>query len=725
MELKDSILALDVSNLDEYELFCQDQLSKAVTVELALAEKAPPSTSSSVKTRNKGVEMEKSKAPTFSGKIIHYPEFKRGWNQVAGLCWDDANQIEQLKLKVDEHTRRIILRCKTMSEVWQALDSEYAQEQEVVNAVNKELSDLRALDCSTDEYIVKLRNYLPVLEDVLNEVDGLEHLQSPDRVNFIVDKFDDRTLHEWDYFRSKHTGKIYSRFFQFLLDRYEASRSAIARQEAHLQLVTINTTNITCSTCHQSHPAGSCPLTHHINRINAATISDCRRCNKWTARDGVYTCPGCGRGTPKDQNISHCLEHCGVYMNMSPDDRSTCVERYKFCPVHLIVGHQLADCNKKNDPSFVCGIDGCQKHHHKSLHHSNTPFVQQVNSTALCRSDNVITLLQSVSTLSGSLTTFWDNGSTCSLITKVAAERLNLLGEPVCIGVETVTGKQIIDSQRYSVNLVDIGGNNHAVTVFAVETISNRLKSVEISKIKHEFSSDIQRKWDLIQIPGGEVELLVGLNAFSLHPRDLECSGNLKVMQSQFGTGYLLGGSHPNITSNKIELSDTVSNIRHSHVINAISIAPSYEFFEGEIMGVQNPPRCGNCRKCKDCEFMSQQMSLEEQYQYQIMESKVHYDEIHQCFRVQYPFTDDPHVLPSNRAQVTRIAERLEKKLTKEGNLEHFNVEFQKMVTGGALVELSEDEMQSWSGASHYVSLQHVIKEDLPTTYSTQNSCQQ
>ena len=38
--------------------------------------------------------MEKSKAPIFTGKTINYPEFKRGWQKVAGVVWDEGNQVE-------------------------------------------------------------------------------------------------------------------------------------------------------------------------------------------------------------------------------------------------------------------------------------------------------------------------------------------------------------------------------------------------------------------------------------------------------------------------------------------------------------------------------------------------------------------------------------------------------------------------------------------------------
>ena len=120
--------------------------------------------------------MEKSKAPTFSGKTIEYPEFKRDWKKVAGVYWSDSNQVEQIKYKVDSDTRRIISRCETMEDLWKVLDLEFAQEQEVINAVDEELGKLLQQDCSVEEYIVKLCNHLPNLELALNAVEDRDHL---------------------------------------------------------------------------------------------------------------------------------------------------------------------------------------------------------------------------------------------------------------------------------------------------------------------------------------------------------------------------------------------------------------------------------------------------------------------------------------------------------------------------------------------------------------------
>ena len=59
-----------------------------------------------------------------------------------------------------------------MKEIWKVLDSEYAQEQEVVNAVDAELNYLVFLECSVAQYTVELRNYLPNLEGTLTSVNG-------------------------------------------------------------------------------------------------------------------------------------------------------------------------------------------------------------------------------------------------------------------------------------------------------------------------------------------------------------------------------------------------------------------------------------------------------------------------------------------------------------------------------------------------------------------------
>ena len=98
------------------------------------------------------------------------------------------------------------------------------------------------------------------------------------------------------------------------------------------------------------------------------------------------------------------------------------------------------------------------------------------------------------------------------------------------------------------------------------------------------------------------------------------------------------------------------------------------------------------------------------------MENNVEYEEASQVFKVKYAFTEDPSILANNICQVIKIAEREEKKLQKEGLTEAFNKEFNKMIDLGALEELNKEEMLSWKGPVHYVSMQHVYKPKSPTT---------
>ena len=141
-----------------------------------------------------------------------------------------------------------------------------------------------------------------------------------------------------------------------------------------------------------------------------------------------------------------------------------------------------------------------------------------------------------------------------------------------------------------------------------------------------------------------------------------------------------------------------------------------YEFFEAETLGVKPPRRCGSCRNCKDCSFRGHMLSQKEQYETQVIESKIQCDQSIYQFVVFYPFTQDPSTLPNSNTQVTEIAEREEKCLAKYELLDAFNQEFNKMLSNRALVDLSSHEQEMWDGSTWYVSLQHVVNESSSTT---------
>ena len=404
-------------------------------------------------------------------------------------------------------------------------------------------------------------------------------------------------------------------------------------------------------------------------------------------------------------------------MSMTPNERSLCVEKAKWCPVHLLGTHPLEDCNNVQDSKFICGVSGCSKHHHKTLHGSTTPFVSKINITQHQEpsANNILFSVQSIPSSGGKmLSCMFDNCASTSLITRSAAAELNLKGQPDILEITTVTSKESIKSYSYSLPLFDLSNKRHLITVHEIESIANNPQN-DVSGVKCLFSANIQTKWDSIsQRPVGEIDVLLGTNVLSMHPCDLECKGNLRVMSSSFGTGYILTGSHPCIKTDHLIWSDSAAAIRHS--VNRISIKPQYDFLEQDLLGVQTPRRCNNCQNCSECSFRSQQLSLQEQYQYQVLESNIAFDPALECYVVSYPFEEDPAILPNNRGQVIKIASRTERQLLKSGLVEEFNKEFNKMIASGALVEISDKEMDMWGGPVHYVSLQIVINEGSSTT---------
>ena len=509
-----------------------------------------------------------------------------------------------------------------MTEVWGVLDTEFAQEQEVINAVDEGLNKLLSLNCSVPEYIVKLRNHLPNLEAALEAVDGLDHLQSPDRVKILISRFDERTLLDWDYFRSKSSGPTYSRFFKFLVDRYDACRSTVARSKSALPIF------------------GE----HSFLTMNQGHSSDCQRCLKWSARDKVYTCPGCGRGTPVNENIHHCLEHCGVYMSMSVDERAACVKKAAWCPIHLMGTHKFSECNMKVDPRYLCGVDGCTKHHHKSLHGATSQFLANVMATvdryaSATTSEDVLLTVQTIPACGLSVNCLFDNAATCSLITESAAKTLNLVGDKINLSISTVTDTKSIKSAVYYIPLVDSNNVTHRIRALQVDSILEGLTKLNMLPVKHLFSKAIQDQWECVSSrPMGSVDLLIGLDYLSLHPVDVERLDNLRVVSSPFEKGLILAGYHPSLKSSRPRLNEDVAAISHSATINRVSIKPIYEFFESDNLGVTPPRRCGNCKNCKDCSFQVHSLSLKEQYESQVIESKINYNETQEQFVVSYPF---------------------------------------------------------------------------------------
>ena len=81
---------------------------------------------------------------------------------------------------------------------------------------------------------------------------------------------------------------------------------------------------------------------------------------------------------------------------------------------------------------------------------------------------------------------------------------------------------------------------------------------MDLTRIKYLFPKVPQDVWDR---PSGPVDLLIGLDNRSLQPagglaRDGCAVGDLRLTESRFGCGWVLSGTHPDITLSEHKLTN-------------------------------------------------------------------------------------------------------------------------------------------------------------------------
>ena len=265
----------------------------------------------------------------------------------------------------------------------------------------------------------------------------------------------------------------------------------------------------------------------------------------------------------------------------------------------------------------------------------------------------------------------------------------------------------------YELVLVENDGSKRKVWGFGVETIMEEAEPVDLRPIRHLFPHLPDGVF--LPLPKKPVDLLIGNNFFQLHPdggQGRDAVGDLKALQSRFGDGWVIAGTHPLLKLASSSLSAATHCIAQ---INRCEIVPQLlpSFWEGDSLGVLPPKRCNRCMKCSTCTDPALIHSRKDQEELEELQknTKLCEDGIH----VSYVFKKDPRCLPYNRSTVVKIAAKQEERLLKTGHIDFYNQEIQKYLDRGAAVKLSKEEIDEWKGPVNYIS-HHGVERPSPTT---------
>jgi hypothetical protein len=135
------------------------------------------------------------------------------------------------------------------------------------------------------------------------------------------------------------------------------------------------------------------------------------------------------------------------------------------------------------------------------------------------------------------------------------------------------------------------------------------------------------------------------------------------------------------------------------------------DFLSAEALGTDLPRRCVSCLGCKECKFRADSISFKENQEYQVILEGLSISEESGKWTAAYPFCVPPTDLKDNYEQVRGYTMSMEKRLNKQKRTDEFNKQFYDTVERGVFREISEKEMQSWSGPFNYIAMVEAFKQ--------------
>ena len=657
---------------------------------------------------NRLLRLEKTKCPTFSGDIRNYARFRADFNNfVAPIYRDKANQVYVLKtncLKGD--VKKLVDNMSDLDSIWERLQGRYGDHMQIVNVVLKSIQNFTFGKSDHDKSLVKLVDELERGVEDLDSISSKQHLANALTVTIIEEKLTgSKFITRWLQKNCSSTGDDrFNEIFSFLKqERKQAERLILLTEKK-------NESNRNPPRTPPGNPGNRGRQEGNVNHADAEGGN-----GNFNRNHGCIIHP----------EANHFTRRCRQFLRKNVEERGQLLREKNWCKLCLSTSHGANPCPFEATWQ-KCGVDGCQLSHSKLVHGCTIP---EINCHAIAVNASVSTpgspgqtllLIEKIKTSDGaSIISFWDNGSTITLVSREYAVGKRLPGLPVSYDLLTVGGNRSTHhTTLYSLTIVDREQNKHTIQAFEIEEICGTLKNVQTDRFAQLFNLTSAAE---IRRPKGKVQVLIGSNYLSLHPTKICAKEGLVLFESSFGTGRILGGNHHQVQETNVINADArlcaSAHICNVRVTKDRIANPGLDFMTLEGFGVEAPRRCNNCKKCKECQFEAYQLSREKQRQLDIIRQNTSFDPVENVWTATYPCQVDPSTLPNNKPQARALVEKTEKRLLKDpATLAKFNEQFQNLLDRGVLVEISEEEDKEYAGPVFYVSMHEVHK---PSSTST------
>ena len=625
------------------------------------------------------LQLEKVRMPHFDGELRKYPQFKRDFQKqvMTQIRKGDAAYVLRTCLK-GEPARLVNCVDDDIDEMWHRLDDKYGDPAKVADVIIDEIKRFRMLREGEDKRFIE---FVTLIEDGYRNLKGLgleTEITTTSSVSVIEKALPSDIKRKWSERVSSRDSLVdKSNKFPSLLDFLQSQRDAIEYESATL-----------CAGSSNQYHKGAAHYSEGITVGKDESTKEPR--------------PKC----LIHENGKHWTSNCRLYQAKTVDEKRDFLREKQACWACLKPGHRQRTCRIKRD----CGVNGCTRKHHPSIHENDESTPQQASASAnVCSDSNVDTCLlqvQRVKTRKGTANVMWDNAASLCFITNAKAKQEKLSGVKVNLSIVKIGGQnEEIETMKYKLPLLDKRGQAVEFEVYGINKITSDIEHVNVESIAHLFRNVSK---DEIARPAGPVVVLIGYEYAAFHPEREQNNGHLVLLKNRFGR--CVGGTHPLLKETC--MTHNLGNAR-VHFVGKVNVE---DFYTIEALGVQCKPKCGGC-KCRKCSLGAKDYTIQEERELELIERNLSFNSEDNSWTAEYPWIKDPHKLPNNHKVAMAKLAATERRLRK--NADHAKVydeQIKDMVARNVARKLSEEELTNYTGPTHYIAHHEVLKPESKST---------
>ena len=606
-------------------------------------------------------KIEKMKLPTFNGNLKEYIQFKSDFMKYVLPEIESEKAAFVLKSCLGKEPLKSVKSIEdSVALIWARLDEKYGQPSMLAELVMNEIKRYKSLTDTDDKGLVEFIELVESSYNNLKLVNMEKEISNLSVVSLIEEKLPNMIRRKWAEEVSKERSVVDKRDpFPCLLKFLSQQRRVIEYISADLRSKTF--------------------YNNKVEIFNPIRLQHNCLIHK---------------------SSGHSTALCSSYLGKSNSEKVAFIKDNRACWGCLQVGHRYADCQSKT----TCSINGCNKHHHETLHEAHVDGLVYQTSAYSSHNDAKNTMFQVMSIQCSKSTTnvnvLWDGGSNCSLLTFEKAKHLGLTGKPVKLSIQRVGENadeaQAFDSFIYDLALRDCEGKENVFHVYGVERITNTLYPVDYQSLstlfsKHNFSS--------MPKPVGEIDVLIGIDYAAFHPQIIDTNKHLVLSKNCFGE--CISGSHIKLDQSDKPL-PLIAHVTIKHMVGE-SID---DFINAE--SLRNTYKLANKNDKLD-------ISIKEKREMELIENGLTFKDHY--WEARYPWVRSPYYLPNNRETAIAILKSTEKRLMKdEDHMRNYKLQIQDMLERKVARKLSAQEIRDHDGPVYYITHHEVLK---PKSVST------